>query len=418
MHLLLRPQVNRLKPVALPSGTIALYSSIVIILHQDSPTLLSAAKAQLMIIGIDASRALRASRTGTERYNLELINALLDLNSGHHFRLYTPTPAPPSLFRAGAELVVLPGSRLWTHSKLGPCTRTHPPDVLFVPAHVLPLIGPPETVVTVHDLGYEHFPQAHPWRQRQYLRWSTRRHVRMSTQVIADSNATKADLISFYNADPDRIHVIHLAPDPNLRPESNPARIAYVRDSYGIPADAEYILHIGTIHPRKNLSRLVEAFGLLRQRMPNREVHMVLAGGSGYGSGTVRAKVRELGLMEHVRFIGYARMHDIPALYTGATLYALPSLNEGFGFPALEAQTCGTPLICARTSSLPEVAGEGALYFDPLDIEEITNAMQRLMAAPELCSELIKKGRKNLKRFSWQKTAQETLQVLESAAKT
>ncbi len=164
-----------------------------------------------MLIGIDASRALRARRTGTERYSLDLINALLDLDSGHQFRLYVPTPPPQNLFRPNAEIVVLPGRRMWTHAKLGPHTQSNPPDILFVPAHVLPLIGPKKAVVTVHDLGYEHFPEAHPWRQRQYLRWSTRRHARVSTQVIVDSQATKDDLVSFYGADPDHIHVVHLA---------------------------------------------------------------------------------------------------------------------------------------------------------------------------------------------------------------
>ena len=369
-----------------------------------------------MLIGIDASRALRARRTGTERYSLELINALLDLNSGHQFRLYVPAPPPQDLFRANADIVVLPGRRLWTHAKLGPYTRSHPTDVLFVPAHVLPLVGPTKTVVTVHDLGYEHFPQAHSWRQRQYLRWSTRRHVRVSTQIIADSQATKDDLVSFYGAAPDRIHVVHLAPEPDLKPESDPTRIANVRSSYGIPADAAYILHIGTIHPRKNLGRLVDAFSLLRQRLPERKLHLVLAGGMGFEGDVLRRKVQEMGLDEHVRFTGFARVHDIPALYSGAVCYALPSLNEGFGFPALEAQVCGTPLVCARSSSLPEVAGEGALTFDPFDVEDMANAIGRVLVEPELRRELIQKGRANVKRFSWEKTARETLQVLELAA--
>ena len=370
-----------------------------------------------MLIGIDASRALRARRTGTERYSLELINALLDLDSGHQFRLYVPAPPPQKLFRGNADIAVLAGRRLWTHAKLGPYTRSHPPDVLFVPAHVLPVVGPRKTVVTVHDLGYEHFPEAHPWRQRQYLRWSTRRHIRVSTQVIADSQATKDDLISFYGAESEHIHVVHLAPDPDLKPETDPARIAHVRASYGIPVDAEYILHIGTIHPRKNLSRLVDAFLLLRQRLPERKLHLVLAGGMGFEGDALQHKVAEMGLDAHVRFTGYARVHDIPALYSGAACYVLPSLNEGFGFPALEAQACETPLVCARTSSLPEVAGDGALYFDPFDVEDMAGAIEHVLEEPERRSELVEKGRANIKRFSWEKTARETLRVLELAAK-
>lgn len=369
-----------------------------------------------MIIGIDASRALRAQRTGTERYSLALINALLGLGSAHSFRLYLPARPQFDLFRANAELVVLRGQRLWTHGRLGPHTKRHPPDVLFVPAHVLPLFGPPHTVVTVHDLGYEHFPQAHNWRQRWYLRWSTKRHTRLATRIIADSQATKDDLVALYGANPDRIHVVHLAADPDLQREEDEGRIQHVRRSYGIPSGAEYILHVGTIHPRKNLDRLVEAFSLLHRRLPGRKLHLVLAGGMGYSGETVRQQVKHLGLENHVRFTGFVRVHDLPALYTGAACYALPSLYEGFGFPALEAQACGTPLVCAGTSSLPEVAGEGALYFDPMAVDEMAGALQRVLTEPDLAAMLATKGRANLERFSWQKTARETLRVLEMAA--
>ncbi len=370
-----------------------------------------------MIIGIDASRALRARRTGTERYSLELIRALLALDSPHHFRLYVDIPPAPDIFPPQAEIVVLPGRRLWTHTRLGPHTRRHPPDVLFVPAHVLPLAGPSRTVVTVHDLGYEHFPQAHPWRQRLYLRWSTRRHTRVATRILADSAATRDDLINLYHADPQRISVVHLAADPTLQREDNPQRIQAVRRSYGIPDDADYILHIGTIHPRKNLSRLVQAFATLCRQLPERNLMLVLAGGLGYGGRALQRQVQSMGLGDRVRFPGYVRVHDIPALYSGAICYALPSLNEGFGFPVLEAQTCGTPLACANSSSLPEVAGDGALYFDPFDPDAIAGALRQLLANADLRAELVRKGRANVQRFSWQRTASATLAVLEAAAR-
>lgn len=369
-----------------------------------------------MIIGIDASRALRARRTGTERYSLELINALLALDSEHRFRLYMPSLPAADIFHPRAEIVVLPGSRLWTHARLGPHTRRHPPDVLFVPSHVLPLFGPPRSVVTVHDLGYEHFPQAHPWRQRAYLRWSTRRHTRVATHIIADSQATRDDLVHFYGADPSRIAVVPLAPDPSLHRETNSARVQAVRHSYGIPDAADYVLHIGTIHARKNLARLVEAFARVCSQLPRRQLHLVLVGGMGYEGPTLRRQVQAMGLEACVRFTGYARIHDISALYTGAACYALPSLNEGFGFPALEAQACGTPLICARSSSLPEVAGDGALYFDPFSVDDIAAALKRLLLEPDLCADLVAKGRANVQRFSWPQTAAATLHVLETAA--
>lgn len=371
-----------------------------------------------MHIGIDASRTLRAKRTGTERYSLELINALLALESGHDIRLYVPTrPANLDLFHPQARFTIVPGRRLWTHTRLGPFVRRHPPDVLFIPAHVLPIdvpFAPPiATVVTVHDLGYEHFPAAHPWRERVYLRWSTRRHARVATTVIADSQATKDDLVRLYGADAERIHVVHLAPDPTLAPERDPVRIARARQSYGLPDEAEYILHIGTLQPRKNLKRLIEAFARVRQSLPDRQLYLLLAGSPGFDSQLLYEMPHQLAIEQYVRFTGFARVHDIPALYSGAACYVFPSLCEGFGFPALEAQACETPLLCADASSLPEVAGAGALYFDPFDVDALAAAVVRVLTEPDLRTELVGRGRANLSRFSWRKTAAETLAVLE-----
>ncbi len=369
-----------------------------------------------MIIGIDASRALVARRTGTERYSLELINALLDLDSDHVLRLYVPRKPPIGLFRDHADIVVLPGNRLWTHSKLGPHTRRHPPDVLFVPSHVLPIIGPKRTVVTVHDLGYEYFPEAHPPNERRYLRWSTKRHARVATRIIADSQATKQDLVRLYGADPDRIRVVYLAPDPELKPIKDKIKLSLTLAQFGIPGYAKYLLHVGAMRPRKNLDRLIEAFAIVRERRPEQKLHLMLVGDMASEGHRLRQKAKAMGLLEFIRFPGFILPHQIATVYSGAAAYVLPSLFEGFGLPALEAQACETPLVCANSSSLPEIAGEGALYFDPLNVEDMADAIERALTDRDLREELIAKGRENLKRFSWQKAAQETLAVLEEAA--
>lgn len=370
----------------------------------------------MMIIGIDASRALVARRTGTERYSLELINALLDLNTEHTIRLYVPRKPPIGLFRDNAEVVILPGKRLWTHTKLGPHTRRHPPDVLFVPSHVLPIVGPKNTVVTVHDLGYEYFPEAHPANELRYLRWSTKRHARVATRIIADSYATKKDLVQLYGADPDRIRVVYLAPDPALKPVRDPIKLSLTLAQFGIPGYARYLLHVGAMRPRKNLDRLIDAFALVRQRRPELKLHLMLVGDMASEGHRLREKAKAMGLLEFIRFPGFILPHQIATIYSAAAAYVLPSLFEGFGLPALEAQACETPLVCSNSSSLPEIAGAGAVYFNPLDVEDMADAIERVLVDEALRQELISKGRENLNRFSWQKAAQETLSVLEEAA--
>ena len=371
-----------------------------------------------MIIGIDASRALVARRTGTERYSLELINALLDLNSEHAIRLYVPRRPPIDLFRDNAEIVILPGKRLWTHTKLGPHTRRHPPDVLFVPSHVLPIVGPNRTVVTVHDLGYEYFPDAHPANELRYLRWSTKRHARVATRIIADSHATKEDLVRLYGADPDRIRVVYLAPDPELKPVRDKIKLSLTLAQFGIPGYAKYLLHVGAMRPRKNLDRLIEAFAIVRERRPEQKLHLMLAGDLASEGHRLREKAKAMDILEFVRFPGFILPHQIATVYSGAAAYVLPSLFEGFGLPALEAQACETPLVCSNSSSLPEIAGEGAVYFDPLSVEEMADAIERALVDKDLRAELIAKGRENLTRFSWERSARETLAVLEEAAQT
>jgi glycosyltransferase involved in cell wall biosynthesis len=298
--------------------------------------------------------------------------------------------------------------------RLGCEVALHPPDVLFVPAHVLPLWTRPPAVVTVHDLGYRHFPQAHPRRQRWYLDWSTRHNARNARIVIADSLATAQDLVDSYGVDPAKIKVVYPGPDPALAPVDDPQRLAAVKQRYGIQGD--YFLHIGTLQPRKNLTRLVQAFAALRPTGTSERLQLVLAGKKGWLYTDLFEQVRHLGLEGRVLFPGYVDDADKGALLSGALAYVLPSLYEGFGFPALEAQICETPLICAQTTSLPEVASDGALWVDPLDVDGWTRAMSRVAQDAALRAALVARGRSNRERFSWHTAARVTLTVLKMAA--
>jgi len=380
-----------------------------------------------MLIGIDASRATREQRTGTEGYSLHLIRALLELDQHNEYVLYFNRPPRPGLFPASPRwrARVIPFPRLWTHARLSQEMLVAPPDVLFVPAHVLPLVHPRRSVVTVHDLGYRHEPQAHRPLDRLYLDISTRYNARAASHVIADSAATRRDLVQLYGTDPQRITVVPLGVDELFQPVTDPARLAAVRAKYGLPGD--YLLYVGTLQPRKNLVRLIEAWarviGDWRLEIGDCQIEnrkskignwtLVIAGKRGWLYEEIFATARKLGLEGQVLFPGYVPEEDLPALLSGATAFVLPSLYEGFGLPVLEAMACGTPVIAANISSLPEVMGDAGLLVDPLDSDALAAAMQRLVQDAALREDLRQRGLARARLFSWSRCARETLAVLE-----
>jgi glycosyltransferase involved in cell wall biosynthesis len=365
-----------------------------------------------MLIGIDASRAVSGQRTGTEAYAWFLIRALVPLAAaqGHIIRLYFNAPPPPDLFPRAehVEPVVIPFARLWTHVRLAAELQQRPPDVFFTPAHVIPLSYHGRSAATVHDLGYHYFPETHPQRQLAYLKWSTRHNGRRANHIFADSQTTKDDLIRFDGIPAEKIEVVYPGIDPDLQRVEG-ERITAVCHKYHITPP--YFLYISTLHPRKNLERLVQAFA-----QSNRPQQLVLAGKKGWLSQPVLDAIANLQSPISAKIVlpGFIVEEDKAALISGATAVLYPSLYEGFGFPILEAQVCGVPVLTANTSSCPEVAGDAALLVDPSDVNAITDGMIQLAQEDTLRQTLVAKGYANVQRFSWEKTAQQILHTLEA----
>ncbi|MFZ1395942.1 MAG: glycosyltransferase family 1 protein [Candidatus Promineifilaceae bacterium] len=365
-----------------------------------------------LLIGIDASRTITGQRTGTEAYATFLLQALLPLATaqGHQLRLYFNQPPPPDLFPQTAQIehVVIPFPRLWTHLRLAAELHRRPPDAFFTPAHVIPLsyFGP--SVATVHDLGYHHFPEAHPGRQLAYLRWSTRHNGRRARRVVADSQATKADLIQLDGIPAAKIDVIYPGVDPALQPVTDEGVITAVFHKHAITPP--YLLYLSTLQPRKNLVRLIQAYAA--SGLPHL---LVLAGKPGWLSQPILDTISNLQspISQKIVLTGFVDEADKAALLSGATAVLYPSLYEGFGFPVLEAQACGTAVLTATTSSLPEVAGDAALLVDPLNTAAIIQGMQRLVQDEAYRQELVQRGFENVKRFRWEETAVQLLQTLE-----
>ncbi len=365
-------------------------------------------------IGIDASRVGTGLRTGTEQYSAQLLEALGRLDRHNRYTLYVNARTrPPLALPANFRARLIPFPRAWTHARLSLELLRRPPDVLFVPAHVVPLAHP-RSVVTIHDLGYRAFPEAHPWRARQYLDWSTRWSAAVARRVIVPSEATARDLADAYGTPRERIVVVPHGYHPRFRPLPDDE----VRDGLarlGIPRP--YVLFVGTLQPRKNLARVLEAFETLAARgLPH---HLVLVGRRGWLADPLFAAIERPGspARGRIHVTGYLADEDLPVVYTGAAALAFPSLYEGFGLPALEAMACGTPVLASNTSSLPEVVGDAALTVDPLDTRAITAALDRLLTDQTLRGDLRERGLARAQQFTWERAAERTLAVLEEVAR-
>jgi glycosyltransferase involved in cell wall biosynthesis len=274
---------------------------------------------------------------------------------------------------------------------------------------LLPLRRVP-TVLTVHDLIYHLFPEHHKPLNYLFLNRAMPLFVQRAKAVIAVSESTRRDLIRYYGIPPDKITVIYEAAAPHFRP-APPEAIATVRVRYGLPED--FVLAVGTIEPRKNLSRLLEALQRLRQKGDN--VRLVVVGSKGWLYEGFFRHLEELQLGDAVLLPGYVPDVDLPAVYSAAKVYVLPSLYEGFGLEVLEAMACGTAVACSRTSSLPEVGGEAAHYFDPTDVEEMAEAIATVWHNETLRAEMGRHGLAQAARFSWIRAAEETMAVYQRA---
>lgn len=358
-----------------------------------------------MIIGYDGSRAFNKNRTGTENYSYQLLTTLVSIDEVNQYIIYLCE------LRAQGETLqnwpkdfqfkVISWPRLWTQGGLALRTFRDKLDVLFIPAHTLPIIRKPglKTVVTVHDLGSEYLPSLHQLKQRAYLSFMQKYQLKTASKIIAVSNATKKDLIKRIGINPKKIKVVYEGFNRKLfRP---------VKDDTEVNSLIPYFLFVGTVQPRKNLERVIKAFAKIKDKK------LVIAGSKGWMSDEIYELPKKLGIGDRVKFLGYVPDEKLPALYSNAEALVFPSLFEGFGLPILEAQACGCPVITSNVSSMPEVAGKGAIFVDPYNVDSIVNAMIRVQVT-RYREQLIKNGFENIRKFSWEKTARETLAVLES----
>lgn len=278
-------------------------------------------------------------------------------------------------------------------------------DLFHATDFVLPPTLPStKTILTVHDLSFIRVPDAASPRLRTYLNQVVPRSVHKADHILADSQATKDDIIEFYDTPPDKITVLLSGVDSIFVPNINAHHATTVRDKYQI-GTTPFIFTIGTVQPRKNYSRLIRALAVLHEK--NHDIQLVIAGGKGWLEDKMYKTIEETGLSNYVKLIGFADEADLPTLYSEAICLAFPSLYEGFGLPVLESMACGTPVITSNVSSLPEVAGNDALLVDPYDVKQLVNALERILTDTELRQKLIESGLQRVKSFTWKRSAQQ-----------
>lgn len=363
-------------------------------------------------IGIDGNDANVMKKVGVSVYTWELLTRFHEqANEQIRFTIYLRTKPNEDMPKANKfwEYQVVQGPFLWSRIWLPLYLYTHEaPSVFFAPAHYSPRFLPCPLVVTIHDLAYFYFPDEFLKKDLFKLTNWTKESVHKSAAIIAVSESTKQDINTWYGTPLDKIQRIY-----NGFSQYQGTNIPDSYKKYELEKN-KYLLYVGTIQPRKNAMAILHALRALRTQFP--DLKLALVGRRGWLFEGILKTIRELGLSDRVKELGYVPNEDLPDLYKNAACFVLPSFYEGFGIPVLEALSQGAAVVTSSNSSLAEVGGDACLYVDPNDTMQLAAAIERILTDPELKTDLQKKGREQSKKFSWNTCAAETLKVLTTIA--
>jgi glycosyltransferase involved in cell wall biosynthesis len=367
-----------------------------------------------MTIGIDASRAFVKNKTGIEEYSYQVIKNLRNCLLGARVILYLDPRVNKEKYidfdlPKNWKTKILHSPYFWTQLRLSLEMLFHPVDVLFVPAHTVPIIHPKNTVVTIHGLEYEFCPGAYSFFERLYMRWSIRNSCRCAKQIIAVSENTKRDLQELYGVPEKKIEVVY----EGYSGENFKFKILNLKSSLNdkIPNDKKYFLFIGRLEERKNIVRMIEAFELLKKKHDIGH-RLILVGKFGYGGEKIRNRINGSKYKSDIILTGYVSDEDKYYLLANAEVFLFATIYEGFGLPILEAQSAGVPVVTSNISSMPEVANCSAVLVDPKDALAIAEGIYKLISDEAYKNDIIEKGYENIKRFSWEKCAREVAGML------
>ncbi|EFH90136.1 glycosyltransferase family 4 protein [Ktedonobacter racemifer] len=377
-----------------------------------------------MKIGINAL-FYQHPASGTGQYMFHLLDALSTIDSQNEYVLFGPQPASnttsfypyvvqpvPAFVQRNENLRKI----FWEQVTAPTAARKARVDVMHVPYFAPPLLPRVPTVVTIHDVIPLRLPAYLPNKKVQAYMNLAARAAHNATEVITISQHARQDIIEVLKIPEERIHVIYQAAGEQFQPIRDPEVLARARARYGL--NERYIFYLGGIDQRKNVPQLVRAFAQLYTRLGDPDLQLFISGNPDKQSGPFfpdpRPVARELGIEKQV-ICRFVEDEDKPTIYSGARLFAFPSLYEGFGLDPLEAMGCGTPVVCSNRTSLPEVVGDAALLIDPDNLNEFVDAMYRVLTDETLRSDLSARSLERAKAFSWHTTATQTLSVYEQA---
>lgn len=382
-----------------------------------------------MRVGINAQKLFITQdyrNAGISRYIKGIASRLPDVPGDEEYVLYTnehvrewPGVEGPRLHLAATRLpTTSPVLRiLWEQVALPALCAGHRLDLLHAPLNVRPLLTSVPVVLTIHDLTFLEYPDRfHPLKQR-YLATFTRYSARHAVRILADSAATRRDVVRAFQVPEERVEVVYPGVDQDFRPyhtdqHDDRVTLEAFKQRHHLPD--RYILYQGTLEPRKNVDRLVRAYArLVAQGLPH---DLVLAGGKGWKYEAIFQAVEDCGVKERVRFPGYVSREEQPLWYTAADLFVYPSQYEGFGLPPLEAMACGTPVVTSNTSSLPEVVGTAGITVDPTDEEALTTAMSAVLTDPSRAAQMRAAGTARAATFTWQAAADACVHAYRAAS--
>lgn len=385
-----------------------------------------------MNIGIDVN-ALVFSDSGIGRYSAKLLEQLLYLDKNNHYFLYASFIRKKAERQAKIEAIInrtkaknvslrilpLPAAWLELYSRTPFKYQNIIKDELdlyFAPHFsAAAKNGFPKTVVTIFDLVFLRFPAHRGKKLSNYYLKRTKIAIKNAQKIIAISRATSEDLQNLLNVDQEKIKVIPLGVSEDFK-KINGRREIIAHTAKYIKKNLKYILSVGTLEPRKNLNRLLLAYSLLPYKL-KQEYKLLLVGPKGWNNSELEEIITDNNLKHNVIIAGFVEDADLPYIYNRASVFVYPSLYEGFGLPPLEAMSCGVAVITSNNSSLPEVVNNAAILINPLDEKEIAESIEEVLTKPKLRQELIKRGQSQAKKFSWRKTARETLKVFEEVGK-